>query len=138
MDQYDDGLDNALRVLADLRSRRDLSASDTVTAIVKPLLKQAACFTLDASHTNALGISTKMATMISKGQLVSLNSIFSPKELFNIPQKISAMTSVFTSHDRRLKDIAVISQDLSQAAAYDSDLEMIEALSDFETLTDFR
>ena len=40
LDQYDDGLDNALRVLPDLRSRRDLSASDTVTAIVKPLLKQ--------------------------------------------------------------------------------------------------
>ena len=77
-----------------------------------------------------------MATMISKGQLVSLNSVFSPEELFNIQQKISAMTSVFTSHDRRLKDIAVISQDLSQAAAYDSDLETIEALLDFETLMD--
>ena len=134
--QFEERLDNALRVLPDLRSRRDLSAADTVTAVVKPLLKQAARYALDSSHTNALGISTTMANLVSKGALVSFNSVFSPEQLFNIKQRISAMTSAFTSHDRRLKDVAVISQDLSTAAAYDNDLETIEAQSDFETLMD--
>ena len=44
--------------------------------------------------------------------------------------------SAVTSHDRCLKDITVISQDLTRAAAYDDDLETIEAQSDFETLMD--
>ena len=83
---------------------------------MKPLLRQAARYGLDAYHVNALGFSTTMANLISKGLLVSLNSVFSPEQLHNIKQKISAMTSAFTA-DRRLKDVAVISQDLSTAAA---------------------
>ena len=55
LDQFDDRLDNALRVLPDLRLRRDLSAADTVTAVVKLLLKQAARYALDSSHTSAHG-----------------------------------------------------------------------------------
>ena len=75
-----------------------------------------------------------MATMVSKGQLVSLNSVFTPEQLNNIKQKISALTSAFTSHDPCLKDVTVISQGLSTAAAYDINLETIEAQLDFGTL----
>ena len=85
-------------------------------AVVKPLLKQAARFALDASHINALGLSTTIASMIGKGQLFSLNGVFSPEKLFNIKNWISAMTSAFTSYDSRLRDVAVNSQDLSRAA----------------------
>ena len=108
LDQFDYGLDNALRVLPVLRSQQDLSTANTVTAVLKPLLKQAAQYALDWSHTNALGISTTKANLISKGQLVSLNSVFSPEQVHNIKQKISAMTSAFTFHGCRLKDVAVI------------------------------
>ena len=108
LDQLDDGQDNALRVLPNLGTLRDLSAADTVTAVVKPLLRQAARYVLDSSHNNTLGISTTMANLISKGELVSLNSVFSPEQLYNIKQKISARTSGFTSRHRRLKDVAVL------------------------------
>lgn len=127
LDQFHSGLDEALRVLPKFCTCRDLSAANTVTSLSKPLVKQAAPFALDASHANSLGISTPLASRLGKGQFVSFCSVFVPEQLVTIKTRLKEMTSVLTSHDASLKDVAVISKDLSKATVYNNTLEALEA-----------
>ena len=79
---------------------------------MKLILKQAAKYAKDAAHTNALEISSMLASMLPKGQIMSFDNAFNPEQLINIKKWLIRTTSVLTSHNFHLIDTAVCDDDL--------------------------
>jgi hypothetical protein len=131
-------LENTIKELPETleRQKRDLSAANIITAAAKPAISQAAKFLVGTAHTNALGITTSIATMLAKGAIGSFDSWFTADQITNIKTRLNTLTSVFTSHDQQLKETVDLANDLPKRAVDDDLFQALQAYSDFDTAMD--